>query len=133
MLLKVISLVYWRKTDQKINKEPNGNLTKIQEESLKLASLTQKFKNFGKDKSKESAGYIYLWGSGKDGRLGNGSEKSEKLPVAITDTKFIALSCSYHHSAAISEDSKTSLFFFNSELLGFQTGFTLGDEESADS
>lgn len=52
-------------------------------------------------KSEEISGYIYLWGSGKDGRLGNGTEKSEKFPKKIDYLKFKQISSGYHHNAAI--------------------------------
>jgi hypothetical protein len=45
----------------------------------------------------------FLWGSGKDGRCGNGKDSSEKVPNAVTSQhKFMQLSCGYHHSAAVS-------------------------------
>ena len=48
---------------------------------------------------------VYAWGSGKDGRCGNGKESSEKVPVPVeTQYKFTSLSCGYHHSAAVSQE-----------------------------
>ncbi|CDW87540.1 kinesin motor domain containing protein [Stylonychia lemnae] len=48
---------------------------------------------------------IYVWGSGKDGRCGNGKESSEKLPNQINSQyKFSQLSCGYHHSAGVTSD-----------------------------
>ena len=48
---------------------------------------------------------VYVWGSGKDGRCGNGKESSEKLPNPVNSTyKFKQLSSGYHHSAAVTSD-----------------------------
>lgn len=45
------------------------------------------------------------WGSGKDGRCGNGKETNEKVPSAAqTKHMFSQLSCGYHHSAAVTKE-----------------------------
>jgi len=63
-------------------------------------------------KIEETVGFIYLWGSGKDGRLGNGSEKSERVPKKIDYTKFRQVSCGYHHNAAIDLNGKNIYIIF---------------------
>ena len=46
-----------------------------------------------------------LWGTGKDGRCGNGKEANEKTPMAAsTKHLFSQISCGYHHSAAVSKE-----------------------------
>lgn len=51
----------------------------------------------------EETGEAYLWGSGKDGRLGLGSEESHNRPEALREEFQLAtLVCGYHHSAATS-------------------------------
>jgi centromeric protein E len=48
----------------------------------------------------------FLWGSGKDGRCGSGSEESMHKPQQIfaeSGVKLTALVCGYHHSSAISD------------------------------
>ncbi len=48
---------------------------------------------------------VYTWGSGKDGRCGNGKENSEKVPKTIkSQHAFTQLSCGYHHSASVSRE-----------------------------
>ena len=47
---------------------------------------------------------MYIWGSGKDGRLGNQSEKNEKFPKKLGNFKYKLLACGYHHTAAVGED-----------------------------
>lgn len=48
---------------------------------------------------------MYVWGSGKDGRCGNGKETNEKVPALVgTSHKFAMISSGYHHSAAVSSD-----------------------------
>ena len=55
------------------------------------------------DATPEEAGEAYLWGSGKDGRLGLGSEDNHSQPEALQEEfQLAALVCGYHHSAAIS-------------------------------
>ena len=47
----------------------------------------------------------FVWGSGKDGRCGNGRETSEKVPKKVKAAyTFTSLSCGYHHSAAVSQE-----------------------------
>lgn len=49
-------------------------------------------------------GMVYIWGSGKDGRLGIETEKSYKYPVIIPGVKFSQISLGYHHSAGVSNN-----------------------------
>lgn len=49
-------------------------------------------------------GNVYLWGSGKDGRLGNGRSTNESNPVCIRDLKFSKVICGYHNTFGISTD-----------------------------
>ena len=49
---------------------------------------------------------VFTWGSGKDGRLGNGSEKGEKFPFAIENFLFESVSAGYYHSAGLDDRGK---------------------------
>lgn len=51
-------------------------------------------------------GNAYLWGSGKDGRLGSGRYTNEAVPIPIRDIKFLKVVCGYYNSFGISQDSK---------------------------
>lgn len=60
-----------------------------------------------------SNGYsLFVWGSGKDGRCGNGSEDGclEPTQVVVVEKPgqatvlFSQLSCGYHHTGAVSAD-----------------------------
>lgn len=57
--------------------------------------------------SKEG-GIAYVWGSGKDGRCGNGSEESEKTPTGIIEQNehYSSICCGYHHTAGLSVTGK---------------------------
>lgn len=44
---------------------------------------------------------MYTWGSGKDGRLGIENEKPSKYPTIVPNTRVVAISLGYHHSAGI--------------------------------
>ncbi|CAD8049518.1 unnamed protein product [Paramecium sonneborni] len=44
---------------------------------------------------------LLIWGSGQDGRLGLGDEKSCKIPKEINNYKFSQVSCGFHHTLAI--------------------------------
>jgi alpha-tubulin suppressor-like RCC1 family protein len=47
----------------------------------------------------------YVWGSGKDGRCGNGKETNEKVPTQVVSKQtFKMIACGYHHSAGVSKD-----------------------------
>ena len=47
----------------------------------------------------------FVWGSGKDGRCGNGKESNEKVPAQVASShRFVMLSCGYHHSAGVTQD-----------------------------
>ena len=46
-----------------------------------------------------------MWGSGKDGRLGNGKETNEKVPTSVNSQhRFVSISSGYYHSAGVSKD-----------------------------
>jgi hypothetical protein len=46
-----------------------------------------------------------MWGSGKDGRCGNGKESNEKVPQSVqSQHKFIQISSGYHHTAGVTKD-----------------------------
>jgi alpha-tubulin suppressor-like RCC1 family protein len=48
---------------------------------------------------------VYMWGSGKDGRCGNGKESNEKVPLSVqSQHKFIQISSGYHHTAGVTKD-----------------------------
>ena len=67
----------------------------------------------------ELLGEAFLWGSGKDGRIGIGSEESQNRPVALMeDPGFLltSLVCGYHHSAAITD--KGQLFTWGRGVFG---------------
>jgi len=49
-------------------------------------------------------GNAYLWGSGKDGRLGNGKFSNEPYPVAISDIRFSEIVCGHHNTFGISQE-----------------------------
>jgi len=49
-------------------------------------------------------GNAYLWGSGKDGRLGNSKFVNESNPVAIKDLRFSKLACGYHNTFGVSQE-----------------------------
>jgi hypothetical protein len=50
---------------------------------------------------------LYLWGSGKDGRLANLLDHSEPIPFLVkTSFSPIQLECGYHHSAVVAEDGE---------------------------
>ena len=51
-------------------------------------------------------GNAYLWGSGKDGRLGTGKYTNEAIPVPIRDLRFAKVVCGYHNTFGISQDGK---------------------------
>ncbi|KAL4318120.1 hypothetical protein GQ457_18G002500 [Hibiscus cannabinus] len=50
-------------------------------------------------------GYVYSWGRGMFGRLGNGSESDELFPVRVkfqdSKLKFIAVAAGAYHSLAL--------------------------------
>ena len=51
-----------------------------------------------------TAGRLFLWGSGKDGRLGNSADKNCTTPNEVNgDLGFMEIRCGYHHTAGISE------------------------------
>ena len=55
----------------------------------------------------EDKSTIYLWGSGKDGRLANGNEISAATPNLVKTTYgFEQIECGYHHSAAITNQGE---------------------------
>lgn len=65
------------------------------------------------------SGSGFLWGSGKDGRCGGGSEENQKRPMKIfaeSGVKLVSLICGYHHSAAISD--KGVLFTWGRGIFG---------------
>ncbi|KAL4469467.1 hypothetical protein ABPG74_004720 [Tetrahymena malaccensis] len=47
-------------------------------------------------------GIVYIWGNGKDGRLGIEGEKPFKFPQIISNLQACQVSLGYHHSACIS-------------------------------
>jgi len=49
-------------------------------------------------------GNVYLWGSGKDGRLGSGKYNNEPYPIAIPDIRFSEIVCGHHNTFGISQD-----------------------------
>jgi len=49
-------------------------------------------------------GNVYLWGSGKDGRLGNGKFSNEATPTVIKDIRFSKIVCGYHNSFGVSQE-----------------------------
>ncbi|KAK8610251.1 hypothetical protein V6N13_081414 [Hibiscus sabdariffa] len=53
-------------------------------------------------------GYVYSWGRGMFGRLGNGSESDELFPVRVkfqdSELKFIAVAAGAYHSLALADD-----------------------------
>jgi alpha-tubulin suppressor-like RCC1 family protein len=53
---------------------------------------------------------VFSWGSGKDGRLGNGSERGEKYPFAIENFLFESVSAGYYHSAGLDDRGKKFLY-----------------------
>jgi len=64
-------------------------------------------------------GEAFLWGSGKDGRIGIGSEDSQNRPVPLMEEPgflLTSLVCGYHHSAAITE--KGELFTWGRGVFG---------------
>jgi hypothetical protein len=67
----------------------------------------------------QQLGEAYLWGSGKDGRIGIGSEESQSSPVSLMEESgffLTSLVCGYHHSAAITE--KGELFTWGRGVFG---------------
>lgn len=46
----------------------------------------------------------YIWGSGKDGRLGLGSSTSEKYPVELEGLYFSSIVCGYHNTFGLSSE-----------------------------
>ena len=50
-------------------------------------------------------GKLLLWGSGKDGRLGNSTDKNCNTPNELSsELTFQQIHCGYHHTAAISDN-----------------------------
>ena len=49
-------------------------------------------------------GRAFMWGSGKDGRCGNGKEQSERVPSELSQSLLAQLECGYHHSAGLTKD-----------------------------
>eukprot|EP00347_Sterkiella_histriomuscorum_P016506 403352920 len=93
---------------QRSNKENNQTIKQTygsydKKEQMQLLPRI-KLKIFGQVNKNQSY-KVFVWGSGKDGRCGNGKESSEKLPnQANTSHNFTQLSCGYHHSAAVTSD-----------------------------
>lgn len=54
---------------------------------------------------------MYGWGSNKDGRLGNNSEATEKLPteIKLNNLTFSSVACGSYHSGGITAEGKLSL------------------------
>lgn len=69
----------------------NKVIPKVPKPSLKI-----------KNKKPTLISSAYIWGSGKDGRCGNGKETGEKIPTLIDVDKFSHIVCGYHHTVAIS-------------------------------
>jgi len=102
-------------------RDPNRPLSRFSEgpsTGRTLLRLESMFSRFKHDKDKElfrrksattsltefHQGNVYLWGSGKDGRLGNGRSTNESNPVCIRDLKFSKVVCGYHNTFGISTD-----------------------------
>lgn len=51
-----------------------------------------------------SAGLAYTWGSGKDGRCGNGATKSEKRPWLMGGLALSQVEAGFHHTAGLTKD-----------------------------
>lgn len=60
-----------------------------------------------KHENLQSISKIFLWGSGKDGRLGNVMDNSEPIPNAVkTNDLFVQIDCGYHHSAGVTDEGE---------------------------
>lgn len=46
----------------------------------------------------------YIWGSGKDGRCGNGKQSSENTPFDLNGLMLKVVKSGYHHTAGITRD-----------------------------
>ncbi|KAK9683770.1 hypothetical protein RND81_10G163300 [Saponaria officinalis] len=78
-------------------------------------------------------GKVYSWGRGMFGRLGNGSESDETMPVPIKlessgpvmekDVNFVAVAAGAYHSLALSDDGSVWGWGYNTySQLGFDGG-----------
>ncbi|KAL4438108.1 hypothetical protein ABPG74_016887 [Tetrahymena malaccensis] len=66
---------------------------------------------FDQLKSKPDGSIItFAWGSGKDGRLGLGTDRGESNPTMLANEQFIYLSCGYYHTAGITEKGELYLW-----------------------
>jgi len=89
---------------------PNSGRTLMRLESMFSKFKHDNAKEFLRRKSASSSlteflqGNVYLWGSGKDGRLGNGRSTNESNPISIRDLKFSKVVCGYHNTFGISTD-----------------------------
>ena len=74
-------------------------------------------KNQTSKSAKSVHSLIYLWGSGKDGRLANILDNSESIPNLVKSNKnFISIIWGYHHSAGITIEGE--LFTWGKGLFG---------------
>lgn len=103
-------------------KDPRKGSPIMQQQQLQQEKSPKRFEN----KPEDTSGFVYLWGSGKDGRLGNGSEKSEKVPRKIDYTKFRQISCGYHHNVAIDLNGFSNAFLLNLNIIIFRQSLCLG-------
>ncbi|XP_022730891.1 ultraviolet-B receptor UVR8 isoform X2 [Durio zibethinus] len=62
-------------------------------------------------------GYVYSWGRGMFGRLGNGSESDELFPVRVkfqnSELKFIDVAAGSYHSLALADDGSVWSWGYN--------------------
>ena len=54
---------------------------------------------------KLEVGFAYIWGSGKDGRCGNGKQSSEGRPFNMNGLQLSKIAAGYHHTAGITKDN----------------------------
>ncbi|CAK62078.1 unnamed protein product (macronuclear) [Paramecium tetraurelia] len=67
-----------------------------------IAIQLEEMKQSISDTNNEDSQYkLLIWGSGQDGRLGFGDEKTCKIPQEISNYKFSQVSCGFHHTLAI--------------------------------
>ena len=71
-----------------------------------------------------SAGALFCWGRGMDGRLGNGTENDYSQPAPVTGmtSGVVAVTCAEHHSCAVKDTGVAYCWGWNYHgLLGYGT------------
>ncbi|CAD8087107.1 unnamed protein product [Paramecium primaurelia] len=104
--------------DSRLNSQNNNNkqqqqqlqnITNIINPNIRQSTNTPKFTE--RDKTA-----LFVWGSGKDGRLGTGSLASQPIPYKVQIQNLQYISCGYYHSAAINIEQQLFIWGKNYDL-----------------